>query len=145
MRIKVSEKAPEAYKLLVGLHSYLNTCELTKKHLRLIQIRASQINKCANCVNIHIKEAIEEGDKESRIHMISLWEETGDLFSVEERTILKMTEEITNIKEDGLSDETYENAVNLFSETYVGLIIMAIVTINSFNRIAIAAKIEFKP
>lgn len=142
MRIKVFETATRAYNILLGLDSYLNNCELSKVHIRLIQMRASQMNKCAHCLNLHIKEALKEGEKETRIRMLALWESTGSLFTLEERVVLKMTEEITDIQKNGLSDETYNQAIGIFTPEYVGLLIMAVVSINSFNRIAISTKLE---
>ncbi|MCS4226949.1 carboxymuconolactone decarboxylase family protein [Sphingobacterium sp. BIGb0165] len=136
-RIDLSSVASNAYKRIIALDSAVQNSELNKIHLELIKIRASQINGCAYCLNLHTRDAINQGESAQRIFLLNAWRET-DLFSEEERTVLAMTEEITLISNNGLSDETYEMAAKLFDEEYVGLIIMAIITINAWNRVAIS-------
>lgn len=129
--------APKAYEIMLGLEGYLQSAELTKTHLELIKIRASQINGCAFCINMHTVDAIKYGETPQRLFLLNAWRET-ELFTPEERAILAMTEEVTRIDRNGLSDATYAQATGLFSEQYIAQIIMAIVTINAWNRIAIS-------
>lgn len=136
-RIDLSNITAGVYKRIIALDSAVQNSGLNKIHLELIKIRSSQINGCAYCLNLHTRDAISQGESAQRIFLLNAWRET-DLFSEEERTILAMTEEITMISKNGLSDETYENASKLFNEEYVGLIIMAIITINAWNRVAIS-------
>lgn len=131
----------QAIKAMYGLESYLQTTQLTKTHKELIKIRASQINACAFCIDMHTKDAIKAGETEQRIFLLNAWRET-DLFTDEEKIILAMTEEMTLIHQHGLTDKTYANAEKFFDQEYIAQIMMAIVTINAWNRIAISTKLE---
>ncbi|MDR2231677.1 MAG: carboxymuconolactone decarboxylase family protein [Tannerella sp.] len=136
-RINIQELEPEAYKRLFALENYLITSKLSKTHWELIKIRASQINGCAFCINMHTVDAMQQGETAQRIFLLNAWKET-DLFTEEERTILAMTEEITLISQNGLTGETYRQAEKLFDSNYIAQIILAIATINVWNRIAIS-------
>lgn len=143
MRINVSKTEPKAYKAMYALENYLNETGINPIHKELIKIRASQINGCAYCLNMHTKDARKLGETELRIYMLSAWRDAYDLYTEEEKVILAMTEEITLISKSGLSDDTYKKAISLFTENQVAQLIMAIVTINAWNRISIAT--ELKP
>ncbi|WP_437395067.1 carboxymuconolactone decarboxylase family protein [Flagellimonas lutimaris] len=136
-RIQIDASEPLAIKAMLGLENYIQQSTLDKIHYELIKTRASQINRCSFCIDMHTKEAIRMGEKPKRLFLLDAWWET-DLFSEEERVILKATEEITMIHENGLSQETYQKATKLFDEHYFSQIIMAIVIINAWNRIAIS-------
>lgn len=142
-RIDIAVTEPRAYKHMLALESYLQNSELSKTHLELIKIRASQINGCAFCINMHTTDALKNGETNQRIFLLNAWKET-ELYTEEERVILSMTEEITLIHQHGLSDSTYQKAAKIFSENYIAQIIMAVVTINAWNRIAVSTnkKIE---
>lgn len=137
-RLNIQKLEPKAYEAMYGLENYLANSELDKLHLELIKIRASQINGCAFCINMHTKDAMKLGETNQRIFLLNAWRETT-LFTEEERVILTMIEEITNINQHGLSEETYQKALTLFSENYIAIIIIAITTINAWNRIAISS------
>ena len=134
-RIVISTVAPEAYQALMNLENYIATTSLTKTHKELIKIRASQINGCAFCINMHTADARKHGETEQRIYLISAWRE-ADVYTEEEKAILALTEEVTLIS-NHVSEETYQNAAKLFDEKYLAEIILAIITINSWNRFAI--------
>ncbi len=136
-RIDIQETDSNAYKAMFALEGYLQNSQLSKTHLELIKIRASQINGCAFCIDMHTTDALKNGETPQRIFLLNAWRDT-ELFTEEERTILAMTEEITLISHRGLTDETYKMAENFFEATYIMQIIMAIVTINSWNRITIS-------
>jgi len=136
-RIDIHEIEPAAYKGMFALENYLKNSKLLVTHLSLIKIRASQINGCAFCINMHTTEALMQGETNQRIFLLNSWKETS-LFTEEERLILKMTEEITQIKLNGFSDETYNKAIKLFDKHYIAQIIIAITTINAWNRISIS-------
>jgi AhpD family alkylhydroperoxidase len=136
-RIQIDAVEPNAYKAMFALEKYLQQSDLDKTHKELIKIRASQINGCAFCINMHTKYAIANGETPQRIFLLNAWRE-GDLFNEEEKTILAMTEEITLIHQKGLSDETYKKAISIFNENYISQIIMQIVTINAWNRMSIS-------
>nr|WP_321412237.1 carboxymuconolactone decarboxylase family protein [uncultured Allomuricauda sp.] len=136
-RIQIDATEPLAYKAMFGLEEYLQQSQLDKIHYELIKIRASQINGCAFCLNMHTKDALKLGEDSKRLFLLDAWWET-ELFSEEEQVILKATEEITLVHKNGLSTQTYEKAIKLFDEHYLSQIIMAIITINAWNRIAIS-------
>ncbi|WP_165044182.1 carboxymuconolactone decarboxylase family protein [Dysgonomonas sp. ZJ709] len=136
-RIKIHEVAPQAYKAMVGLETYLHSTSLSAIEKELIKIRASQINGCAYCLNMHTRDARKIGETEQRIYMLNAWHET-DLYTDTERIILALTEEITLISEGGVSDETYQEAATLLGKDKLAEVIMAIITINAWNRIAIS-------
>jgi len=136
-RIQIDQVEPDAYKGMFALESYLNKGKISKTHKELIKIRASQINKCAFCIDMHTKDALKNGETPQRIFLMNAWKET-DLFTEEERVLLKITEEVTLIHQGGLSSDTYKKGLELFGKHYLTQIIMAVVTINSWNRIAIS-------
>jgi len=139
-RVNIFQTQPEAYKAMFGLEKYIASTSLTSTHKELIKIRASQINGCAFCINMHTADARKQGETEQRIYLLNAWKETT-LYTEEERVILEMTEEITLIQKNHLSDATYAKAKNLFTEEYIGNIIMMITIINAWNRIAIATEL----
>lgn len=134
-RILIPEVAPQAYQALMNLEKYISTTSLTSTHKELIKIRASQINGCAFCINMHTADARKQGETEQRIYLTSAWRE-ADVYTEEEKAILALTEAVTLIG-NHVSDEVYQNAANLFEEKYLAEIILAIITINSWNRLAI--------
>ncbi|MBV7530779.1 carboxymuconolactone decarboxylase family protein [Chitinophaga sp. sic0106] len=140
-RMNIAQVEPGAYKGLLATQQYLHSTGLSKIELGLIYIRASQINGCAYCLDMHTKDALKDGETAQRIFVLDGWQETT-LFSEEEALILKMTEEITRITEKGLSEETYTAAAAHFDEHKIAQIIMAIVTINAWNRIAISTHLQ---
>lgn len=137
-RVNILQTQPEAYKAMMGLEKYIAATSLTPTHKELIKIRASQINGCAFCINMHTRDARKMGETEQRIYLLNAWRETT-LYTEEEQAILAMTEEVTLIQ-NHLSKATYDNARKLFDEKYIAEIIMMITTINAWNRIAIATE-----
>lgn len=133
-RINISEINPNAYKPLVSLYNDIKKSSLSDLEFLLIEIRASQINGCSYCVQMHIKDAILQGEKQYRIHALPFWKESP-FFTEEEQIILEMTEAITHISVEGLNDILYQRAIHVFGEEKVADIIMAVCCINSWNRI----------
>lgn len=133
-----NEEQPKAYKAMLGLEAYLAQSSISKRLKDLVKIRASYINGCAYCIDMHTKEALHNGESLQRIFLISSWREATQSFTEEERIVLTITEEVTLIHNHGLRDETYESALRFFSGDQVAEIIMAVVTINARNRIAIS-------
>ena len=134
-RFLMQEAQPEIYATMLNFDHQLKNSILELGELLLIYIRASQINKCAFCIQMHIQEAIKNGEKQYRIHALLNWEESP-FFTEEEQVILQMTEEITHISTQGLNEQLYQKAMVLFGAEKVGAITMAAVCINSWNRIA---------
>ncbi len=139
-RIKINQADPAAYKAMLALEHYVESTGLTTKHKDLIKIRASQINGCTYCIDIHTSDARKAGETEQRIYGLTSWRETP-FFDEQERAILALTEEVTLIS-NKVSDQTYSTAAALFDEAYLAQLIMAIVTINAWNRIGVSTKLE---
>lgn len=134
-RIKIDNVEPKGYKAILGLEMFIESTSLTKVHKDLIKIRASQINGCAFCIDMHTKEARKAGETEQRIYGLNAWRDTP-FYTEEERAILALTEEVTLIS-NHVNDETYKAAEALLGETYLAQVILAIITINAWNRIGI--------
>lgn len=135
-RIKIDQIEPAGYKAVLGLEKFIESTPLTRTHKDLIKIRASQLNGCAFCIDIHTKEARRAGETEQRIYALNAWRDTL-FFTDEERVILALTEEVTLISKH-VSDETYEQAAQLLDDTYLAQVILSIITINVWNRIGIS-------
>jgi alkylhydroperoxidase AhpD family core domain len=142
-RVNILQLEPEGYKAIAGLEQYVANSGIDKLHWELIKIRASQINGCAYCLDKHSHDARKFGETEQRIYVLSAWRET-DFFTAEEQAILALTEEITNISQGGVSDQTYQQAASLFDEHYLSKVIMAATLINAWNRIGVATHLQPK-
>lgn len=143
-RINVYSLEPAAYKALRGVEDYTRTSQLPALLREMIKIRASQINGCAYCIDMHTEDAIKLGETPRRIFAMSAWKESP-LFSEEERAVLQLTEEVTLISKHGVSDETYNTVLKFYNENQLAQILMQIVVINSWNRIAISTNQVFEP
>lgn len=142
-RINIKALEPAAYQAMMALENYGKTCALDPISKELIKIRASQINGCAYCLDMHTEDALNLGESPRRIFALSAWKESH-LFSEKEKVLLQVTEEITNISVNGVSDETYEAILSAFGEQMTAQVIMLIVTINAWNRIAVSTRLIYK-
>ena len=142
-RISIKDLEPDAYKAMLGLEQYIRNSPISPMLLEMIKIRASQINGCAYCIDMHTREALEIGETQRRIFALSAWKESP-LFTQEERIVLQLTEEVTLISKDGVSDDTYNKAINTYGENGLAQLIMQVITINSWNRIAVSTKQIFR-
>ena len=142
-RINIKEVSPDAYKAMMALENYIEKANLNPLYKELIKIRSSQINGCAYCIDMHTRDAKKLGESERRIYALSVWHESP-LFSEEERTLLSATDEITNLSIKGLSEETYNNLTKYFDPLAIAEIIMIVITINSWNRIAVSTHMEYE-
>lgn len=138
-RIKIDQVEPKGYKAVIGLEMFIESTPLKRVHKDLIKIRASQINGCAFCIDMHTKEARKAGETEQRIHALNAWRD-APFFSDDERAILALTEEITLIS-NHVKDETYNKALEALGETYLAQVILAVITINAWNRIGITTQL----
>ena len=136
-RVNIQHTQPEAWKSLYNLAGILSKSGLTEIQKHLITVRASQLNSCAFCINMHTKEALQSGETQQRLFLLSAWKETS-LFTDEEKAILALTEEVTLIHQQGVSDSTYKQTEKYFSALAIGEIIMLVVMINAWNRIAVS-------
>ncbi len=134
-RLDFSKAAPDGYKAMSGLEVYARR-SIEPVLLELIKIRASQINGCAFCLDMHTKDARANGETEQRIYTLNAWRETP-FFTDRERAALALTEAITLISENHVPDAVYEEAKKHFNEKELVDLVLAIVTINGWNRLAI--------
>lgn len=136
-RMNYYEIAPDAMKIMMEMEKYTKKSSIERKLRELIKIRASQINGCAYCINMHTADAKKMGETEQRLYCISAWRECT-FYSEAEKVALELTEHITLIPEKRVPDELYERVRKHFDEkAYVDLVIL-INQINSWNRISIA-------
>ncbi|MDE1192251.1 MAG: carboxymuconolactone decarboxylase family protein [Arachidicoccus sp.] len=141
-RINIAKAQPAAYEALIGLEKYMQTTSLSNTEKELIKLRASQINHCAFCIDMHTTDALKYGENPKRLFLLDAWRETN-LYSEEEKIILQLTEEITLIHQHGVTEETYNKAKEILSEEKTAQVIMAIITINAWNRLAISTEMGF--
>jgi AhpD family alkylhydroperoxidase len=139
-RIKIEQTLPAGYKAMLAFSSFTQSTSLSVTHRELIKIRASQINGCAFCIDMHTKDARKAGETEQRIYALSAWRDTP-FFDEKERAILALTEQVTLIS-NHVSEEAYANAAELLGETYLAEVVMAIININAWNRIGIFCEME---
>ena len=132
---------PAAFEAVMGLSRYLSQSSIEQKLLNLVELRASQINGCAYCIDMHWKDARAAGETEQRLYGLAAWRE-APYYSERERATLAWTEELTLIAEHHVSDELYEQMCRQFSEQELVDLTQAVVTINAWNRIAISFRSE---
>lgn len=135
-RMNLSAIEPEGYKVMLAFEKYIAGSELTKTHKELIKIRASQINGCAFCLDMHTKDALKHGESQQRIFTLSAWRDTP-FFTKEEQAVLALAEEVTLIS-NHVSDKTYNEAVAVLGEKYTAQVIFLIIAINGWNRIGVS-------
>jgi len=135
-RKKVSQEALQA---LYGMEQYVRKSGLETKLLELVRMRASQINGCAFCIDMHSKDARAEGETEQRLYGLNAWRETP-FYTDRERAALEWTESVTLVSRDQVPDEVYESVRRQFSEAELVNLTLAVIAINSWNRLAIACR-----
>ncbi len=138
-RFSLPELTADLYRRMAALSSAVQNCGLDHQLLELIKMRASQINGCAYCIDMHSKDARAMGETEQRLYALNAWRETP-FYTERERAALALTEAITLITDGHVSDDVYEQARRVFDEKEVGQIVWAAAVINTWNRLAIAAR-----
>ena len=138
-RLNYAAQSPEFFKKISELSMSLKDSAIEQPIRNLVNIRASQLNGCAFCVDMHIKEAKISGERELRLHHVSIWREST-LFAPRERAALAWTEALTELPAGGMPDELYERVRGQLSEKEVSDLTFSIMTINAWNRISIAFK-----
>lgn len=136
-RIKPAITAPETYKAVRNLEAYVRKAGLDAKLLHLLKVRASQLNKCAFCIDMHVKEALDDGEDPQRLYLLPAWQESP-LYSERERALLAWTEALTLLPEKGAPDEAYEALRKHFAEAEIVNLTVAIGMINLWNRWSVA-------
>lgn len=140
-RLNYETVAPDALKGMLELEKYVANSGLEKSLYELVKLRASQINGCAYCIDMHTKDARKAGETEQRLYALSAWHETP-FFTKRERVALKWTEAMTLISDNDLCDTLYEEVAEQFKEKEHVALTMAIVAINGWNRLAIGFRKE---
>ncbi len=128
-----------ALKAINGIGDYVNNSGLDRSLLDLILIRASQINRCAYCLDMHTKDARASGETEQRLYSLNAWRETP-FYSARECAALAWTEAVTLLSENGVSDELYAEVQQYFSEDEIVKLTMAVIAINSYNRLNVTVR-----
>jgi AhpD family alkylhydroperoxidase len=140
-RIKIYQVSPELYDAMMVL-SKAAAKDIDPVIADLIKIRASQINHCALCLDMHTGDARGRGETEQRLALLAAWEEAGDLFAERERAALALTEAITELRHGHVPDQVYDRAAEAFSERELGQVIAMAVTINAWNRLNVTTRLR---
>lgn len=135
-RLNYGEVAPDAMKAMYGLENYLKNSGLEISLYELVKTRASQLNGCAYCIDMHTKDARKAGETEQRLYALNAWRETP-FYTERERAALEWTEALTLISSNEVADELYALVRKYFTEQEIIALTMAIVAINGWNRLAI--------
>jgi AhpD family alkylhydroperoxidase len=136
-RLNFYQAAPDIMKALEALEAHVRGCGLEQSLIELVKTRASQINGCAFCINMHTQDARKQGETEQRLYLLNAWRE-APVYSDRERAALAWTEAVTLVSETHVPDDVYEQARAQFSETEMVNLTMLVATINAWNRIAIS-------
>lgn len=137
-RLRYAIAAPEAYKAMLQLSEYAHHSGLEESLLHLIEMRASQINGCAFCLDMHTKDARALGESEQRLYLLPAWREAREFYSEREQAALEWTEAVTLVAENHVPDEVYESVRPHFTDEELANLTLAIATINSWNRLNVA-------
>jgi AhpD family alkylhydroperoxidase len=140
-RIAYTKVVPDVYKGMSGLELYLKNCGLERALLDLVRLRASQINRCAFCIDMHWKDLRASGESEERLYMLDAWREAS-CYTGRERTALAWAEAVTLIAEGDVSDSLYAQAREHFSEAELVNLTFAVVAINGWNRLNVSFRTE---
>jgi len=138
-RLDIAKLAPGARAAMQGLEKYVRASGLESSLLELVRLRASQMNGCAYCIDMHTKDARAGGESEQRLYAVSVWRETP-FFTNRERAGLEWTESVTAVGESQVPDDVYERVRREFTDTEIVNLTMAVVAINGWNRIAVAMR-----
>ncbi len=136
-RMDFRKASPQGAKAMAELHAFIHKCGLEPSLLELVKLRASQINGCAHCIDMHAKELRAAGESEQRLDLLSAWRESP-FYSERERAALAWTEALTLVTDGHVPDEVYEEARGQFNEEELANLSLAIVAINGANRLNIA-------
>ncbi|MCA1299168.1 carboxymuconolactone decarboxylase family protein [Stappia indica] len=140
-RMNIAHLAPDLYRAVAALDSAVKTSGIAARLLHLVKLRASQINGCAYCVDLHVKEALADGLSPQMLHLLPVWRESP-FFDDRDRAALDWTESVTLAAQTGIPDATFEVVRAAFSETEIAQLTIAIGTINIWNRIAVSSRLQ---
>ncbi len=137
-RLRYAVAAPGVYKAMLQLSEYAHQSGLEETLLNLVDMRASQINGCAFCLDMHTKDARAGGESEQRLYLLSAWREARTFYSEREQAALEWTEAVTLLAQDHVPDEVYERVRPHFTDEELANLTLAIATINAWNRLNVA-------
>ncbi|MBA5761512.1 carboxymuconolactone decarboxylase family protein [Vibrio sp. 404] len=140
-RIDIAKIQPKALNAMLGIENYLSTTDLSAQQKELIKLRASMINQCAYCIEMHSKEALKIGIEQQKIFALSAWKESPR-FDQQEQALLQLVDEMTLIHQAGVSEPTYHACIEQFGEQQTAEVMMQIIMINAWNRFALATKMH---
>jgi AhpD family alkylhydroperoxidase len=140
-RLRYPKVAPDAYRAMLALEEYVRSTSIEPTLVQLVRLRASYLNGCAYCVDMHTKDARVGGETEQRLYAVPVWRETP-FFTPRERAALAWTEAVTELGREGVPDEVYAAARAHFDEAELVRLTMAIVAINGWNRLSVAFRSE---
>ncbi|MGW7403770.1 carboxymuconolactone decarboxylase family protein [Streptomyces sp. NPDC054833] len=136
-RLDFAKAAPKVFRALVGFDAAARA-GLDPALVELIQIRASHLNHCAYCLHMHTNDARKAGESEDRLHMVAVWREARHFFTEKEQAALALTEAVTLVADAGVPDDVYAEAAARFTEEELAQVIALILTINTWNRVALS-------
>ena len=140
-RLDMMKAAPDAYKAVLALETYIQGAGLDKRLIHLVKLRASQINGCAFCVDMHVKEARRDGLSEQWINLLCVWQESP-IYDARERALLAWTEAVTHLPQTGAPDADFAPLREHFSDAEIARLTVAIGAINVWNRVAVGFRFQ---
>jgi AhpD family alkylhydroperoxidase len=139
-RLMLKVVDPEAYNAVLGIERYVRSGPMERALTELVKLRASQLNGCAFCLDMHAGEARAAGVEQRRLDILSRWREAPSYFSDRAQAALALTESVTRIGEAGVPDDVWERVARVFDEREIVRLLMAICAINVWNRIAVSTR-----
>ncbi|MEV7730649.1 carboxymuconolactone decarboxylase family protein [Streptomyces sp. NPDC088921] len=136
-RLNFAKAAPKVFRALIGFDAAARE-GLDPTLVELIQIRASHLNRCAYCLLMHTNDARKAGETEDRLHMVPVWREARHFFTEKEQAALVLTEAVTLVADGGVPDAVYAQAAACFDEQELAHVLSLILTINTWNRVALS-------
>ncbi len=140
-RLTMTDVAPEAYQAVIGMEMYARRT-VDAKLLHLIKLRASILNGCGYCVDMHSTQALQEGESSRRLFGVAAWREAASLFTERELAAFDLTDAVTRLGDHGVPDEVWDRAAQQFDKTELANLLVAIATINVWNRLAVSTRQE---
>lgn len=138
-RIDIGRTNTLGYAALAGMEAYVRT-HVDRELLELLKLRASILNGCGFCVDMHATAATKHRVSSRKLHAVAAWQHAGDLFDDRERAVLALTDAITRLDADSVTDEIWDAAARFFDDSAMGSLVLAISTINVWNRVAISTR-----
>jgi AhpD family alkylhydroperoxidase len=137
-RASYGKAAPEVFQAMLALHTVVQKTGLDPALVDLVNLRVSQINGCAYCLDMHSKDLRARGETEQRLYMLSAWREVPDLYNAREQAALAWAEAVTRLTDQEVSDRVYEQAREEFDDKELAQLTLAVVAINGWNRLNVA-------